>query len=261
MKAAQVLPGVWQIADDMGVCMTLLVGSRRALLADTGYGLDNVATFVKTLTPLPLTVLLTHGHHDHALGAVWFEQTWMFPEDQADFLTFTSAAQRQRVAQQARAKGIEPPPDFLSASIPLPEILEEGALDLGGLTAQVLHCPGHTPGSAVVYVPQRRLLLTADDWNPCTWLFFPAALGAEAYRANVRGLLHLPFEHVLCSHQPHLYPRAKLEDFLNGLTDECLRSARKVDMGWPIDTREAHPAEDQIFVFDWNKTALSNKEQ
>ena len=261
MKAAQVLPGIWQITDDMGVCMTLLVGSRRALLVDTGYGLSDVAAFVRTITPFPLTVILTHGHHDHVLGARWFEETWMFRHDQADFLTFTALAQRERVAQQAKAKGMEPPADFFTAPIPMPRELEEGEWDLGGLTARILHCPGHTPGSAVVYVPQRSLLLTADDWNPCTWLFFPAALGAEAYRANVRSLLALPFTHVLCSHQPKLYERKTLEAFLNGLTDECLLCARKVDMGWNLDTREASPADGQIFVFDWNKTALSKKER
>ena len=142
----------------------------------------------------------------------------------------------------------------------MPEALTEGDIDLGGLTAQVMKCPGHTPGSAVVYVPEHKLLLTADDWNPCTWLFFPKALGAEEYRANVRRLLELPFEHVLCSHQPHLYERNTFESFVSGLTDECLRSARKVEMGHPADTREASPAEGQIFVFDWNKIKPFQKE-
>jgi len=86
------------------------------------------------------------------------------------------------------------------------------------------------------------------------------ALGAEEYRANVRRLLELPFEHVLCSHQPHLYERKTFESFVTGLTDECLRSARKVEMGHPADTREASPAEGQIFVFDWNKIKPFQKE-
>ena len=260
MNAWEVLPGVWQIQDDMGVCMTLLCGGERALLIDTGYGLSDTAQYVSTLSDLPVSVILTHAHHDHALGARWFEETRMFAQDLPDFAIYTAKAQRERVLAQAQAKGLTPPVDYLTADIPVPGPLCEGAIDLGGLTAQVVLCPGHTPGSAVIFVPERKLLLTGDDWNPCTWLFFPSALGAQSYRENVRGLLRLPVEHVLCSHQPHLYERGMLEQFLSGLTDDCLLASRKVDMGWPIDTREAAPADGQIFVFDFGKTNLKEKD-
>lgn len=43
-------PGVFHIQDAMGVCMTLLCGKDRALLVDTGYGLEDVGAYVKTLT-------------------------------------------------------------------------------------------------------------------------------------------------------------------------------------------------------------------
>ena len=64
--------GITHIRDAMGVCMTLIEGDKAALLVDTGYGTEDVAAFVRTLTDKPRTVLLTHHHHDHALGARWF---------------------------------------------------------------------------------------------------------------------------------------------------------------------------------------------
>lgn len=87
--AREALPGVYQIQDCMGVCMTLLVGQRAALLVDTGYGLEDVQAYIRTKTQLPLEVVLTHGHHDHCLGARWFAQTYMFPADEKDFRTYT----------------------------------------------------------------------------------------------------------------------------------------------------------------------------
>ena len=254
----EVLPGVRHIQDSMGVCMTLLTGQDRALLVDTGYGLENVAAFVGTLTDRPLTVLLTHHHHDHALGARWFPETWMFPADQPDWPLYTGQEQRKRVLEAARAKGLTAEDDLLSADVAMPKAMEESAMDLGGLTAQVICCPGHTPGSAVVWVPERRLLLTGDDWNPCTWLFFPAALPVREYMRNMRQLLDLPFEHVLCSHQPALFPRRKLEIFLEALTDEALRAAQpvRIDPYDDINTRQALLPEEQQLVFDWAKAAL-----
>lgn len=260
-QAAQVLPGVWHISDRMGVCMTLLTGREQALLVDTGYGLDDVQAFVRTLTDRPLRVFLSHAHHDHILGARWFERTCMLREDLPDFAQYASSEQRSRVLAQAQAKGLNAPEDFLTAPIPLPEGIAPCAIDLGGLTAQIMACPGHTPGSAVVYVPERKLLLTADDWNPCTWLFFEQALPVETYRLNMRRVQKLPFEHVLCAHQPVLFERAKLDEFLDGLTDEALMNAHPVDMGRPTDTREVFPAPGQNFVFDWGKSLFAKKER
>lgn len=260
-SAKNVLPGVWQIQDAMGVCMTLLTGESRALLIDTGYGLEDVAVYVRSLTELSMTVLLTHCHHDHALGARWFPETWMFPEDAEAFTVYTGTAQRERVLESAKAKGLSTDDGFLTQAIPLPRSMTEQTFELGGLTARVMHCPGHTPGSAVVYVPERRLLLTGDDWNPTTWLFFPEALPAGAYLRNVRRLLALPFEHALCSHQPALYPREAVESFLNGLTEETLRAAEPVDIApyEAIDTRRAVPAAGQQLVFDWAKANLNER--
>lgn len=249
----ELLPGVWQIEDPMGVCMTLLIGNKCALLVDTGYGTADVATYIATLTDKPLTVLLTHAHHDHALGARWFERTCMFPEDAGAFARYTGEAFRTRVAASARSKNVALPADFLTAPISLPEPLTEGDIPLGGITARVMHVPGHTPGSAVVYVPELSLLLTGDDWNPCTWLFFPEALDVRSYRRHLRGLMALPFRHVICSHRTALYPRDILEDFASALTDEVLSAAIPVDTGYPEDTRQAQLPHEQVLVFDWQK--------
>ena len=254
-ESHEVLPGVHHIKDAMGVCMTLLVGDQSALLVDAGYGTEDVHAFVRSLTDLPLSVVITHGHHDHCLGARWFDKTMMFPEDQQDFATYTGMETRKRVQGQAQAKGLTVPDDFLTAEIPVPLPLSEQTVDLGGMTVQIIHCPGHTPGSAVVYVPDRSLLLTADDWNPCTWLFFPAALGAHEYLANVRKLQKLAYNHVLCSHQPMLFERSMMDDFLDGMSDEVLKAAAAVDIPpyEAIDTHQANLPHNQIFVFDWAK--------
>lgn len=259
----RVMPGVTHIRDAMGVCMTLIEGGKAALLVDTGYGTEDVAALVDTLTDKPVTVLLTHHHHDHALGARCFAKTVMFPEDLPDWPQFTGPDKRREVLAQARAKGLDVDETaFLAGEIAAPIAIHGGPLDLGGITAEIIPCPGHTPGSCVVYLPERALLLTGDDWNPCTWAFFDAALPVQDMRRNVRKLQALPFTHVLCSHQMTLYPRTKFDAFWDSLTDETLRAAQPVTIGgWErVDTRQANVIGEQILVFDWNKARFDGKE-
>lgn len=252
------LPGVFHIGDAMGVCMTLLCGRERALLFDTGYGLENIAAFVRTLTDKPLTVLVSHAHHDHALGARWFEQVHLFVQDLPFLAHYTGEAMRRRILSSAQAAGVCVEGDFLTDILPSPTPLAQREIDLGGMTARVLLCPGHTPGSAVIHVPERQLLLTADTWNPCTWVFFPEALGVRAHLEHARALLSLPFEHVLCAHREALYHRTDLSSFLAAATDDALRAAERVVIPpyEHINTHCAHLPGDQQLVFDLAKANL-----
>jgi glyoxylase-like metal-dependent hydrolase (beta-lactamase superfamily II) len=122
------------------------------------------------------------------------------------------------------------PDDFLTAEIRMPELLEfSGKLgrfdmneeDLGDKKAMVIHVPGHTPGSIVLYLPDEQMMLTGDDWNPCTWMWFPSSLAAPAWRENMKEAVRLLEEdngmeirHVLCSHQPMVRDGKEMKAFL-----------------------------------------------
>ena len=258
-EVTQPLPGIFHIRDSLNVCFTLLTGQTGALLVDTGYGLEDVAAQIKKITPLPLTVLLTHGHHDHALGSRFFDEVLLLPGEEEVYRAYTGPQRREKVLKTACDRGLYPDEkDYLSAAMPPCRVIAPGSMALGGLTACVLACPGHTPGSAVVYVPERKLLLTGDNWNPCTWLFFPEARPAAEYRQNMQSLLALDFDRVLCPHQANLYPREMMEKFVLGLTDEALRTARPCDTGndLAVRTLEACLPGDQVLVFDGDKAGV-----
>ena len=251
MHHAELLPGVYQLTDAMGVCMTLLIGTERALLVDAGYGVEDLSARIAQLTDRPLDVVLTHGHHDHALGARWFPHVFCHPSEEAVFGVYSGEGWRRRVLDSALQKGLTPPADFLTAPMPDPALLEGGVFPLGGMRAEVIPCPGHTPGSLVVHVPERQLLITGDDWNPTTWLFFPEALDVFSYRRNLRKLMQLPFANLLCAHREGLFPRAALEGFAAGLTDERILAApaSPVGEGYGIRTSRLVPCEGQELIF------------
>lgn len=265
----EVFPGVFHITDAMGVSFTLITGREKALLFDTGYGTEDAGAYVKTLTDLPVKVYLSHGHHDHMLGARWFEKTWMCAEDRDEFILRTGKGQREKVMKQAEDRGVPVPDDFMDVPIPMPETIrfrsytgcfESLEEDLDGITVDVIHVPGHTPGSIVMYIPEYGLILTGDDWNPCTWMWFPTSMDAQGWRENMKMLLQTleakgnGIRKVLCSHQPMVREGKELKDFLSYMTDERIREAPAVDMGAPIDTHQiVKEPEGWVLLFDRSK--------
>ena len=258
-QAKEVFPGIWHIRDALGVCMTLITGEKEAILADAGYGLESVKDKIRSITALPCRLILTHGHHDHALGAMNFEQVWIDPSESGIYRNYTAISQRRQVLSWPREPDVQvDEAAYLEKKMPEPSYIGECTLVLGSRHVQVIHCPGHTPGSLMFYVHENRLLITGDNWNPCTWLFFPEALDVLGYRANMRNILKkYPFEYVLCSHLHALFGRNTITAFFEGLTDERLAAAVPTPEGDTrnIRTGKCEPAEGQQLIFDLDKYA------
>jgi len=221
----EVCPGVLHITDPLGVHMTLLVGRQKALLFDTGYGVGNLLSFIGSLTDLPLTTVLSHGHHDHAMGAMHFPSVRMLAEDLPVFRKYTGRGQRERILRQAGLKA-QAREQYLSAAISEPDALEEDCFYLDGLSARVLRVPGHTPGSIALLVPERELLLLGDSWNRETWLFFPESLPVRTYAASFRFLMSHPFKKALAPHVEETVDREYLLQFERGLNEAGFAEAK-----------------------------------
>ncbi|MHC1787407.1 MAG: MBL fold metallo-hydrolase [Christensenellales bacterium] len=253
----QIAQGVWQIWDPLGVGMTLIAGSRRALLFDAGYGLWDPLPLIRRLCDKPLSCLMSHAHHDHMLGALRLGvEVRMHEKDLPLQDAYTAIDLRRGILASAREKGLRPDSwgeeHYLHAAVPAFLPLSVGTFDLGGLTARVLPLPGHTPGSLGLLVEERGLLLLGDSWNPQTWLFFPECCPLERYRESLRSLPALSFRQVLVSHDPLPRPAAALLDYIAGLDDRTLDQAAPHPMaGYEgISTCRCLPAPDSPLIFD-----------
>lgn len=135
----------------------LYLGSERAVLIDCLQSVQCFLPIVRGETDLPLSVLLTHGHPDHA----------------------------GRSTQEFLDAGIPvflEPRDFgiLERGIDREKILpirEGQRFSLGGRTLTAWSCPGHTPGSMIFADTASGIAFTGDAIGSGTiWLFLPTSL-------------------------------------------------------------------------------------
>lgn len=198
--------------------MYLVKGKERAALIDTGSGVGDLKAFVRTLTDLPLIVLITHGHGDHAWGAGQFEEGFIsfldkdifIPRENADrsrYLTGDSLAGRISAAD---IHPVAPPKK-------LHDLKEGDVFDLGGIHIDVYNLPGHSAGSRIFLIPEERVLITGDACNYFTFLQGPACLGVRTYQNNLRRvkeILEGRYEAILLSHGKLTPPITLLDEVL-----------------------------------------------
>ncbi len=140
----------WVVADEPG---------GRAIVIDVPPETEQVGQYLAELDVAVVGILLTHGHVDHTGGAgVLARQTgalaYAHPDD--DFLTLHPADQLRSLF------GMVPTGDFAP-----PERIEDLAhgqiLDLAGVSLEVRHTPGHTPGHCCFYQADEATLFSGDQ--------------------------------------------------------------------------------------------------
>ena len=207
--------GLYRIGNS-AVFMDLIVGSHHALLFDTGYGYGDLKAVVRSITDKPLYVVNSHGHVDHACGNQAFGGAYIHPLDM-ELCREHNGPQMRR----AELDVAEVPPDFdLDAHLrlgtgELKPVGEGDTFDLGGVTLQVIHLPGHTAGSIGLWCPEKKLLYVGDAMNCFVWLFLPEARELVTYIRTLHKAAGLPFTHMLQSHEPDPVPKRKLWDYLD----------------------------------------------
>ena len=189
----EVAEKVWCIDDHGGDNIYPVEGEEKALLIDTGTGVADLALVVSALTDLPLTVVNTHGHPDHAAGNFQFEAIYAHEQDFEMISQFNSRRHHRNTVEQSS----ENYPDFTSSFVrdfdefdaeSLIPVRAGETFDLGNRTIEVIEVPGHTNGSICLLDQQNRLLFTGDNNNIVTWLFLDGSPPLAVYLQTLQTL-------------------------------------------------------------------------
>lgn len=175
----------------------LILGSKKAVLFDTGMGISNMKKLAEGLTRLPISVLNSHTHNDH-VGDNWrFDDVYGMDTE----FTRTNAKGSTADAQAEIAPGEvcgALPPDFDAKSYStkawhISHWLHDGdKLDLGGRTLQIIAVPGHTPDSIALYDAKNGLLFTGDMFYSGPIYLYRPETDLDAYIASIRRMAALP---------------------------------------------------------------------
>ena len=138
-------------------CNCTLLGNletREAIVVDPG---DEITGILARLARHQLTlrqIVVTHAHIDHIGGAAQLKRVTGAPVlfHQADLPILAM------MEMQAGWLGVATP-----EQVGLDQSAEDGtSVGIGGLEAEVIHTPGHTPGSICLHFQKQELLLAGD---------------------------------------------------------------------------------------------------
>lgn len=228
-KVEQIRPDFYEISN-CAVQSHLILGRHHALLADTGYGLIDLPAVVREITDLPLYIVNTHGHVDHACGNSSFGQSVYIhpadlpvfarhnsPEFRGMFFDIIAGVQKMLPFVPILPKEIQRE-DYLQDSFQdLIPVREGYVFDLGGRKAEAVELPGHTPGSIGLFFQEDRLLITSDAVCPNVYLFLPESTKLSVYKQTLYKANALDFDVFLIGHDPKPHTKAEILRYINAV--------------------------------------------
>lgn len=142
-QVGQIGTNCYLVADEeTGKCAVIDPGDSGAKLAE----------IIRSAGWTPVAILLTHSHFDHILGIPGLRESWR------GLPVYCHPADMAGEALEEHIFGMTVP--TVRAFGDLTPYGEGDAIAVGGLTIQVMHTPGHSPGSVVLQVED--VLFTGD---------------------------------------------------------------------------------------------------
>jgi glyoxylase-like metal-dependent hydrolase (beta-lactamase superfamily II) len=233
-KVYEVEAGVFAISEPRqyeGVNSFLILGSRRAILFDTGLGVARIGDIVSRITKLPPIVINSHTHFDHVGG------NHEFADVRNLGVPFSLASARGEIPESLRAYASRtlakdrvcgPLPAGVASreyAIPTWQVaarLQDGErFDLGDRVLEVLRVPGHTPDSLCLIDRANGLLFTGDTYYSGEIYLWAPETSVAAYAASIDKLVRTGagLKRLLPAHGPPATEPRRLMELQDALRD------------------------------------------
>jgi len=182
----------------------LILGENKAILFDTGPGVRNIRPLVKSLTSLPITVIASHLHYDHIGNHDKFENVALLDTPKI------RQQMQGEVFSPTHAQHLGLIEDIKKPEFKVDEWLVDGQdINLGNRHLTVLHTPGHTGDSKMLFDKRRNQLFVGDFIYEAELYAFLPGSSVEEYLKSTQKLLSLinPTTTLLSAHGSPLSSR------------------------------------------------------
>ena len=197
-------------------------GRERDLIIDSGLGMASLRDAARRLFERPLAAFATHSHYDHVGGLHEFDHRIAHPleaealADPSGFASLRGDALDDTLVASIRAAGYAVPDSLIDAlphdgydvdayrvrPAPATRLVEEGDIvEVGSRRFEVLHLPGHSPGSIGLWEKENGVLFSGDAVYDGPLLDGLAGSDIPAYIKSMERLLDLPVTVVHAGHE------------------------------------------------------------
>ncbi len=205
-------------------------GRERDLLIDTGLGLCSLRDAARDLLEAQIVAVATHNHYDHIgchhefeVRAVHKAEVDLMNEpqpaplflsefgDEADHIIESGYTAGEDLIKALPFAGFDPHNYHTQAATPT-WVLEEGdIIDLGNRAFEVLHLPGHTPGSIGLWEADSGILFAGDAIYDGPLLATLPGANIDDYINTLERLMTLPVKIVHGGHEQS-FDRSRLNE-------------------------------------------------
>lgn len=214
-------------------------GRDRDLVIDTGMGVCSLVDELGELLDKPLSAVATHGHDDHIGGHHEFNEVMAHPLEapllQAGALQTLDivAGWGADVVDMLTGSGYPMDDPYFVDALPagyvfeqyrqqparVTQLIDEGDIvDTGDRAFEVLHLPGHSPGSIGLWDQVSGTLFSGDALYDGPLLDELAESNITDYCATMRRLMTLPVNVVHAGHDPS-FGRDRLRELCRAYLD------------------------------------------
>ena len=214
-KVTKLENNIYRIHEPKDIYTTVILGSEKALVIDNGHGFGNVRKVIESITDLPLMVVNTHGHLDHAGGNYLFDEVYINFEDIPTYYKYEEEKDLMLISYDKlfKEKGIQMFSDdfdresFMKTTTKKFLPLENHQIiDLGGRKLEVIKVPGHTVGHVTFLDYETGILFSGDAVSTTLWLYYDNGITLDMYCGYLEDLKKYPIKGFLPTHIDKILP-------------------------------------------------------
>ena len=166
----------------------LVVDNHKSILIDSGMGYKSIRNIVMKLTEIEPILILTHGHWDHMGGISEFQRVFIYGhpwEIQKIREGFISSDIVELVDESMFSIQFKPKKYQVKGRKDVGMIQDEDEFLYDDFKLQVIHTPGHTPGSICLYIKSLDMIFTGDTIYPGPLYYNQPESNSDDYLASL----------------------------------------------------------------------------